>query len=732
MSNNSKPIKLHFTTSSGIKSIVGKDLITDRFVAVFELVKNAYDAKASQVIVSFDDDLKTFERVIRIEDNGTGMSKDDLVSKWLCLAYSDKEEGQQNNQTSNKEKSQSDSQSRAFVGSKGIGRFSCDSLGSLLTIHTKTKGESSEHILEVDWTKFEQSREMLFEKVAVDYFTSEVEEKNISKSYTKLLIKNTRDDWYADAIEKTIDNLRRLKNPFIEDDGFKIYCGANLISDKLKKSDLVNSNIAEVLKDKSITIEASIGSSIEVELTDRSKSIYKLQKTNDTILKNVNINISIHYLTTSAKSTFTRRMGVEPIKYGNVFIYRNNFRVSPYGDTDYDLFGLNIRKTQGYNRYIGTRELIGYIAIKDEKNLFKETSSRNNGLIHSLYLSALEDIYMEYIHRPLEKYVRLVQWGEDGDTQEAITLNSVKIDETERFKKTLTTKKNGFELKYFANDLDFDKYNPEKQLKKVIASLSSVQKKQATKAIDKLSSLSDENKQQQKALKDSQDKIAALERQTQNLSRNRSEASFVEQLTHHFPALADQLNSSIKEFRAVQSSVADLKENHTYLKALRKVRRTEDELRSLQKLLLQTAVDLRSPQILNWQELTDWYFSNNRAVPKVVVSSDESITDDLWVMRSNASEVIMMLGNLYQNAKEHGASTVNFHFSENQIIVSSDSKSIEESDLEKIFELGYSTKNNGTGIGLNQVKTFLNRINCVIKASNDNGLVQFTISKEGK
>ena len=45
---------MKFKTSSGIKSIVGKDLITDRYVAIFELVKNSYDARATEVIVSFN------------------------------------------------------------------------------------------------------------------------------------------------------------------------------------------------------------------------------------------------------------------------------------------------------------------------------------------------------------------------------------------------------------------------------------------------------------------------------------------------------------------------------------------------------------------------------------------------------------------------------------------------------------------------------------------------------
>ena len=40
---------LEFKISSGLKDIIGKDLITDDYVAVFELVKNSYDAKTTKV-----------------------------------------------------------------------------------------------------------------------------------------------------------------------------------------------------------------------------------------------------------------------------------------------------------------------------------------------------------------------------------------------------------------------------------------------------------------------------------------------------------------------------------------------------------------------------------------------------------------------------------------------------------------------------------------------------------
>ena len=130
---------MKFKTSSGIKSIVGKDLITDRYVAIFELVKNSYDARATEVIVSFNTSDDSEEGIgsldngkIYIVDNGVGMSKDDLDNKWLKLAYSDKQEGSSEEDID--EDSLREIKNRVLVGSKGIGRFSSDSLGSIITI----------------------------------------------------------------------------------------------------------------------------------------------------------------------------------------------------------------------------------------------------------------------------------------------------------------------------------------------------------------------------------------------------------------------------------------------------------------------------------------------------------------------------------------------------------------------------------------------------------------------
>ncbi|MBX9676146.1 MAG: ATP-binding protein [Methylotenera sp.] len=728
----SQPEKLHFKTSSGIKNIVGKDLITDRFVAIFELVKNAYDANASNVIVSFDFSLDDESQTLIIRDNGTGMSRDDLENKWLYLAYSEKQEGKSNDD-------------RKFVGSKGIGRFSCDSLGEYLKIHTKKSGESVEHQLIVNWPDFEKDHKNRFENIGVEYTQNVAESNKVSKSYTILEIRNLRHEWNKKSIDRVAESLRRLKNPFITDDGFNIYCGENILSryrnyDEIPDQFLIKSNISEVLKDKSITIETSINENIKIDLFDRGVHIYTLEKNNDSLLKNVAVFISLNYLTPSAKSTFTRRMGIEPVNYGNIFIYRNNFRVSPYGDVDYDLFGLNTRKTQGYSRYIATRELIGHIDIADDSDHFKETSSRNNGFIQNIYMEELENVYMSYAHKHLERYVNLINWGEfkdkDTDTNEVVFFNDVDASETEKFIKSLTSKVNGgFDLTYFDEDISFDEHNPKKQLEKLAEQLPEKEQTKVNEVIKKFDTLEKENQEKEVALSNKEQIITSLELQNQNILSRRPESSYGEQLSHHLPAMADKLDESVRQLHELNLSLTDSQKDKFY-EALRKIRRTELELRGFKNLLLNTSIDLRSPQTISWVEMVRNFASDkntpgNRHLPKVTCNTDDKQAETFWQIKSNAIEFVMMLENFYRNAYEHKATYLEVSFSDDFMEVKSNSTPIDEVNLSKIFELGFSTKGNGTGIGLNQVFNFLTKCKLNIEAQNLKNEVCFRITKKG-
>lgn len=115
---------LKFRISSALKDILGRDLITDAFIAVFELVKNSFDAHATRVDIKFENIENGNGRII-IKDNGKGMNYEDLLNKWLFVAYSAKREGTEDD---NYDYRNNIHANRPFAGAKGIGRFSCDKL----------------------------------------------------------------------------------------------------------------------------------------------------------------------------------------------------------------------------------------------------------------------------------------------------------------------------------------------------------------------------------------------------------------------------------------------------------------------------------------------------------------------------------------------------------------------------------------------------------------------------
>src|SRR4030043_732057 len=122
---------MEFRINSALKNHIGKELITDDNVAVLELVKNSYDAGAKKVEIIFEDLLSDNPKIYII-DNGKGMSREDIEKKWLFVGYSEKRDFKKIGRSRNKG-------DRPMAGEKGIGRFSCDRLGSKLKIVTKTK-----------------------------------------------------------------------------------------------------------------------------------------------------------------------------------------------------------------------------------------------------------------------------------------------------------------------------------------------------------------------------------------------------------------------------------------------------------------------------------------------------------------------------------------------------------------------------------------------------------------
>lgn len=425
---------LHFDVSTGLKRVLGRELITDDEVAIFELVKNSFDAGADSVQLYFGNES------IVIADNGSGMSYEDLTGKWLFVAYSSKR-----NDRSTDDFRNIAAERRHYAGSKGVGRFSSDRLGEEVIIQSRPKGRAKTvHRLTVDWELFEKDAKEHFERVPVHYTEQDAfalprelrKFESTLKHGTAVSINRLRRAWPRQRILDLKASLAKLINPFGEDtDGFGIHIVApdetaedkRLIA-KFEKAgetplpkDLVNGRVGNfiftTLQDKTTFIRVSIDSEeLHTTLTDRGEIIYRIAEPNPyEHLATSGFKCEIYYLNQSAKMTFARRVGLPSVQFGSVFLFRNNFRVYPIGEDGDDWFGMGRRKQQGYARFLGTREVIGRVDVSGSEEDFQESSSRNQGLIPTPAVEQLQKAVMEHCLKRLEKYVVPVSWTDKAD-----------------------------------------------------------------------------------------------------------------------------------------------------------------------------------------------------------------------------------------------------------------------------------------------------------------------------
>jgi hypothetical protein len=415
------PTEENFRVSSHLKDIIGRDLVTNEFVAVFELVKNAFDAHAKKVRVVFDND----NREIWIVDNGKGMDAAAIRDKWLFVAYSAKADGTEDGEHGRDYRDFIRPQGQ-FAGSKGIGRFSCDTLGRTLTLYTRQGENTATQKLWVAWDKFEQDSKKLFQTVgveleAVDGFPDDAPIKLPPKSGTILRIGGLRGDWTPENILKLRRYLEKLIDPFGSTKNTPVEIQVrdeSLSSEWLAElQGPVGNDLKDLLDEKTTSISVSIDSGkISTELTDRGVSIYRISEDNEYLgLGRAKVDCEIFYLNASAKNTFTRRMGVRPVEFGSVFLFLNGFRIFPIGEERDDTLGLNRRKQQGTARYLGTRDIMGRVDVLAPAKMFREASSRDAGLIEDARSRDLYEAILRKAIVRLERYVVGVTWPDKPD-----------------------------------------------------------------------------------------------------------------------------------------------------------------------------------------------------------------------------------------------------------------------------------------------------------------------------
>lgn len=759
----------HFKISAYLKNIIGKELITDEFVAVFELVKNSFDANANSVQIIFENQDNPALAKLIILDNGKGMNYQELKNKWLFVAYSAKEDGSEFDDYRNKIKAK-----RHFAGAKGVGRFSCDRLGSFLNLITIKDNTSSKiENLIVNWEEFEKDAKEEFIDVDVKHQVLESINYNL-KHGTILELTGLRDVWDRHKILKLKRSLVKLVNPNQENDidNFSIEIIAKneekqdeeIEEKNANDYDIVNGKIQnslfETLQIKTTTINVKItedGKKIVSTLIDRGDTIYKITEKNP--FRNLeNINIYLFQLNRSAKITFTRLMGINQIDFGSVFMYKNGFRIYPFGESGDDTLLIDKRKAQGYNRFLGNRDLIGRIEIYGNNPELRETSSRDGGLLKTNAYDELVAFFYDFVLKRLERYaVEVIRWGDErvdketGEVYPVITSQDVKVKILDDSKNLTSDNKPiqdvvnneiiGFikwlaiEPKYIEKveyDRDFFKIVEEKQDKSTTKTIQIIEQK-AEKFDDKdllrsVKKIKKDFKQIQEAKKEAEKETqhtkielikASIEKgliKKQNLflkSVKALEYDDVRDLVHIIGMKSDIISKEITRIKRKinKGQKISTKELNEFIEDISLANNLINSITNFatKKNFLKATQDT-TQDIVGF--IKDYI---NNIYLKLYRNLEIKFFGDVSIVKHFVPfEITMIIDNLIGNSrkKDIGADKIEFHFitDNNKLIITyrDNGKGLSSAitDPELIFEEGFTTTN-GSGLGLAHIKKTL-------------------------
>ncbi|MEK0267140.1 ATP-binding protein [Stenotrophomonas rhizophila] len=400
-----------FKVDARVLLSLGRESIKDQTTALMELVKNAYDADAENVQIEIPEE-SDVEQILRIKDDGLGMSSNDINEKWLRIGYSHK---RVNRLTSQK--------GRRATGEKGVGRLSADRLGAALELRSRTQGQSV--AVAVDWDDFDVDGAELGSVSVKDLVNvhPELPTRSSSKGHgTELIISKLRQSWSSDEIESLEVELSTLippDSPFGKGE-FSIWM-------KKGKGGELQSLVAPFTEDSQLEMHGDFDATGRLSYRITEKPIkpggkrhqvkqgkipwLKLSGAKEAAKFDIGrVSISLKFYLRAGVSL--KEFNIADLReyldtYGGVRIYRDNVRVKPYGDpanAEGDWLGLSARKTsnpaaasrKGYR--FSANQLMGSVFIGRDSNPLLKDSAAREGLVHGHGYSQLRAAVLSSIN----------------------------------------------------------------------------------------------------------------------------------------------------------------------------------------------------------------------------------------------------------------------------------------------------------------------------------------------
>lgn len=357
---------------------------------------------------------------IEFSDTGEGMSLRDLNEVYLTIGTSSRIK-------TRVARAAARGNGRPVLGEKGIGRLSAMRLGMKLEVKTTKKDESNWNLLHVDWRDFAVDLDALIESVHVEAIEGPEKDEEEEQG-TRILITALNSGWSEPKLKQiAVSELSKLMDPFSERTQFPISVYFN-------KSKVQIPPFNRLLFDHA---HAAVTASFSVEPENkpvlRGQVKYLLEKKEKTfVLEGINLKskAGVESLDTlsslgpfSMEAYWYNRRILEEITgigdreqvrelirawSGGLMLFRDGFRVAPYGGPNDDWLNLDRSALAGQAYKVNRAQLIGKVDISSEYNPRLIDQTNREGLRDNPEKAALQTLLLHILVDQLRDFLEKV------------------------------------------------------------------------------------------------------------------------------------------------------------------------------------------------------------------------------------------------------------------------------------------------------------------------------------
>lgn len=414
-----------FRPRARMLQMLGNELIASDRLAVFELVKNAYDADADQVTVRMDLDRRDAP-MITVRDNGVGMALEDIQSVWLVP-------GDDHRKQQRVARKRTPTHHRLPLGEKGLGRFAVHKLGNHITLITRA-ANSEECVVEIDWEQlieipYLDEAPVIIKVRRPQLFTDDL-------TGTEIQIRQLRNaSWTRGEVRRLHNQITSICSPFEETGGFGAILEVPRHEDWIADLPDISTILDRALWKYSFTVDRGV---FDWSYEFRKVPGFNLDgrtigKVNDMLqLPGRPGGTAVGRSKVTADESTTLEIG--PVKgefyvfdrdrevirqmsdtrlltsylddTGGVRVYRDGIRVYNYGEPGDDWLGLDLRRVNSPTRRISRNIILGaiHLSLEDSSGLLEKTN--REGFVENEAFVRLHDVVIGALsHLESERHV---------------------------------------------------------------------------------------------------------------------------------------------------------------------------------------------------------------------------------------------------------------------------------------------------------------------------------------